>query len=253
MEPEFESCDHLNILLDKDRKPNCNGHGSGCYDPRFIGGDGGVFYFHGMKNEHFSLVTDPNFQINARFIGLRPEGRPRDFTWMQALGIVSGPHTFTIEATKANKWDEKLDHLKFSYNGAPLFIPEGHLSEWKSVDESLGVERTGTTNSVAINLKGLTEVRVQVVPVTKEDDRIHNYRIPSDDCYAHLEVQFRFYRLSPEVEGVVGKTYRPDYENPAKRGVPMPVVGGEDKYRTSSLVSSDCRACVFTPAGLESQ
>lgn len=26
----------------------------------------------------------------------------------------------------------------------------------------------------------------------KEDDRIHRYMLPSDDCFAHLEVQFRF-------------------------------------------------------------
>ncbi|RVX08536.1 hypothetical protein CK203_014235 [Vitis vinifera] len=29
------------------RKPNCNGVGAACFDPRFIGGDGIVFYFHG--------------------------------------------------------------------------------------------------------------------------------------------------------------------------------------------------------------
>ncbi|KAK1309596.1 hypothetical protein QJS10_CPA09g01425 [Acorus calamus] len=150
----------------------------------------------------------------------------------QALGLAFGPRdTFTVEATKAEKWDENVDHLVFSYNGEPLFIPKGHLSEWKSPNDGLTVERTGRAN--------------------KEDDRIHNYQIPSDDCYTHLEVQFRFSKLSKEVEGVIGRTYRPDFENPAKRGVMVPVVGGEDKYMTSSLVSSDCRACVFGSGGPE--
>lgn len=64
------------------RKPNCNARGAACLDPRFIGGDGIVFYFHGKSNEHFSLVSDLNMQINARFIGLRPAGRTRDYTWI---------------------------------------------------------------------------------------------------------------------------------------------------------------------------
>ncbi|KAL7223630.1 hypothetical protein ACSBR1_025142 [Camellia fascicularis] len=52
--------------------------------------------------------------------------------------------------------------------------------------------------------------------------------------------------LSENVEGVLGQTYWPDFKGPVKRGVPMPVVGGEDKFQTSSsLVSADCRLCIF--------
>ncbi|KAL6350421.1 hypothetical protein AAG906_004372 [Vitis piasezkii] len=43
-------------------KPACNGVGAACFDPRFIGGDGIVFYFHGKSNQHFSLVSDVNLQ-----------------------------------------------------------------------------------------------------------------------------------------------------------------------------------------------
>ncbi|KAF5958105.1 hypothetical protein HYC85_005330 [Camellia sinensis] len=86
---------------------------------------------------------------------------------------------------------------------------------------------------------------VSVVPVMKEDDRIHNYQIPSDDCFAHLEVQFKFLQLSEKVEGVLGQMYRPDFKGPVKRGVPMLVVGGEDKFQMSFLVSVDCRLCIF--------
>ena len=89
------------------------------------------------------------------------------------------------------------------------------------------------------------EIYVNVVSVTKEDSRIHNYQIPDSDCFAHLEVQFKFYDLSSKVEGVLGRTYQPDFENPAKLGVAMPVVGGEDRYRTSSILSADCGACLF--------
>lgn len=236
-----------------DRKPNCDAPGAACLDPRFIGGDGIVFYFHGKSNEHFSLVSDLNLQINARFIGLRPAGRTRDFTWIQALGILFGSHSFSLEATKAASWDDQVDHLKFSYNGEELVIPEGHLSSWQSPESDIKMERTSSKNSVIVTLPEIAEISINVVPVTKEDDRIHNYQIPSDDCFAHLEVQFQFYGLSSTVEGVLGRTYQPDFKNPAKPGVAMPVVGGEEKYRTTSLLSTDCSVCVFSPAGILDQ
>ncbi|XP_020214116.1 uncharacterized protein LOC109798307 [Cajanus cajan] len=230
----------------RSRKPNCNAPGSGCYDPRFIGGDGRVFYFHGKSNEHFTLVSDSALQINARFIGHRPAGRARDYTWIQALGILFNSKTFSLEAPKTPQWNENVDHLKFTYNGNPLVVPEGPLSTWHSPQKDVKVERVASMNSVIVTLEDVAEILVNVVPVTKEDDTIHNYQVPSDDCFAHLEVQFRFFGLSPKVEGVLGRTYREDFENPAKVGVAMPVVGGEDTYRTTSLLSPNCAACVFS-------
>ncbi|CAH1415758.1 unnamed protein product [Lactuca virosa] len=231
----------------KSRKPNCNGPGAACYDPRFIGGDGIVFYFHGKSNEHFSLISDSDLQINARFIGLRPEGRTRDYTWIQALGLKFGHHNFTLEATRTEKWDDNVDHLKLSYDGKELFIPESHSSEWNSTEGNIQVERTATTNSITVNILDLAEISVNVIPVSEEDSKIHNYQIPANDSFAHLEVQFRFFGLSSKVEGILGRTYRPDFENPAKQGVAMPVVGGDDKYKTSSLLTADCALCVFSP------
>ncbi|KAJ9562683.1 hypothetical protein OSB04_007843 [Centaurea solstitialis] len=96
-----------------------------------------------------------------------------------------------------------------------------------------------------VTLPGVVEILANVVPVTSEDDKIHGYKVPSDDCFAHLEVQFRFSGLSDEVEGVLGRTYRPDFENPAKPGVAMAVVGGEDRYRTTDLLAADCATCMF--------
>ncbi|KAI3466150.1 hypothetical protein Pfo_022813 [Paulownia fortunei] len=218
------------------RKPSCQGIGAACYDPRFIGADGGVFYFHGKSNEHFSLVSDSNLQINARFIGHRPTGRTRDFTWIQALGILFGSHNFSVEATKAATWDINIDHLKFSFDGNEVVLTQGDVI----------LERILSTNSVIISLPEIVEIGVNVVPITKEDDRVHNYQIPSDDCFSHLEVQFRFFDLSHAVEGVLGRTYRPDYESPARLGLAMAVVGGEDKHKTTSLFAADCKKCVFS-------
>ncbi|WZY75839.1 hypothetical protein YC2023_022223 [Brassica napus] len=152
------------------RKPNCNRPGSACYDPRFIGGDGIVFYFHGKSNEEFSLVSDSDLQINGRFIGHRPAGRARDFTWIQALGFLFNSHKFSLEAAKTATWDNEVDHLKFTFDGQDLSVPEETLSTWL---------------------------------------------------------------------------------NPAKPGVAMPVVGGEDSFKTSSLLSNDCKTCIFSESQTE--
>ncbi|KAG2302453.1 hypothetical protein Bca52824_031104 [Brassica carinata] len=232
----------------RNRKPNCNGRGSACLDPRFIGGDGIVFYFHGKRDEHFALVSDIDLQVNARFIGLRPSGRSRDFTWIQSLGLIFGPNskTFTLEAEKAAKWDHQVDHLRLSFEGQEILLPKGDSSVWSPPESYIKIERTSDMNSVLVTLPDVAEIWINVVPVTEEDDTIHNYGRPENDCFAHLEVQFRFLRLSPDVEGVLGRTYREDFQNPAKPGVAMPVVGGEDKYRTSSLLETSCNACVYS-------
>lgn len=113
-------------------------------------------------------------------------------------------------------------------------------------EKDIKIERTRKMNSVTITIKHKAEIMVNVVPVTKEDDRIHSYKVPLDNCFAHLEVQFRFFNFSPKVDGILGRTYRTDFQNPAKPGVAMPVVGGEDNFRTTSLLSHDCKTCIFT-------
>ncbi|ESQ29761.1 hypothetical protein EUTSA_v10023565mg [Eutrema salsugineum] len=232
----------------RNRKPNCNGKGSACLDPRFIGGDGIVFYFHGKRDEHFALISDVDLQVNARFIGLRPSGRNRDFTWIQSLGLIFGPNkkTFSLEATKAAKWDQQVDHLHLSFEGTEISLPKRDSSAWSAPGGYIQVERTSDINSVLVTIPDIAEIWVNVVPVTKEDNMIHKYGRPENDCFAHLEVQFRFFRLSPNVEGVLGRTYREDFKNPAKPGVAMPVVGGEDRYRTVSLLETGCNACVYS-------
>lgn len=101
-------------------------------------------------------------------------------------------------------------------------------------------------NSVTVTIKDKAEIIVNIVPATKEDGRIHSNNVPSDNCFAHLEVQFRLFNLSPKVDGILGRTSRPGFRNQAKPGVAMPLVGDEDTLRTSSLFSRDCKTCIFT-------
>ncbi|PPD89205.1 hypothetical protein GOBAR_DD13849 [Gossypium barbadense] len=218
---KYIQCPYEQALAMKTKRLKFAIPGSACYDPRFIGGDGIVFYFHGKSNEHFSLLSDTSLQINGRFISHRPAGQTQDFTWIQALGILFNSHSISLEATKAATWNSEVDHLKFSYNGEELVVPEGALSSWYSPEKEV---------------KDTAEIMVNIVPVTKEDDRVHHYKVPSDDCFAHLEVQFRFFSLSPNVDGALGRTYMPDFENPAK-----PETGSNQETTSQAeILTLDC-------------
>lgn len=231
----------------KYRRANCQGYGSLCYDPRFVGGDGVMFYFHGAAGGNFALVSDDNLHINAHFIGTRPKGRARDFTWVQALAVIFDKHTLVIQAKRVSHWDDNVDALNVIWDNQAVQVPTDGEAEWRheGEDRTVIVERTDDTNSVRVTVSGLLEMDVGVRPIGEEENRVHNYQIPKDDAFAHLETQFRFSSLSDLVEGVLGKTYRPNYVSPVKVGVPMPMMGGEDKYQTPSLLSPVCKVCRF--------
>ncbi|XP_078173827.1 uncharacterized protein LOC144567537 [Carex rostrata] len=242
----FADCSSRCETTCKHRIPNCNGYGSVCYDPRFIGGDGVMFYFHGKNGGDFALVSDDSFQINVHFIGTRPEGRKRDYTWVQALSVMFDSHTLVIAAKKVAKWDEHFDALAINWDGKDIIVPIDGDAEWRDGEAVVVVERTRQFNSVKIIvLNGLIEMDVKVVPITQQDDKMHGYNIPQGDSFAHLETQFKFGNLTEHVEGILGQTYRPGYVSPVKKGVAMPMMGGEDRYHTSSLLSTECVSCRF--------
>nr|GEV40287.1 pollen-specific leucine-rich repeat extensin-like protein 1 isoform X1 [Tanacetum cinerariifolium] len=229
------------------RRPKCNSYGSLCYDPRFVGGDGVMFYFHGGKGRDFAIVSDTNLQINGHFIGSRPNGRKRDFTWVQAVSVMFDTQKLVISAKKVAQWDDSVDAVLVKWNGEEISVPLDGDSEWKTNTgvREVVIERTDDTNAVKVTVGGLVEINMKAVPVTKADDKAHNYQLPSDDAFAHFELQFKFMNLSDDVEGILGKTYQPGYVSPVKRGIAMPIMGGEDKYETPSLTSTLCKQCKF--------
>ncbi|KAL3530585.1 hypothetical protein ACH5RR_009907 [Cinchona calisaya] len=243
----FIDCSRKCEATCKWRKPKCNGYGSLCYDPRFVGGDGVMFYFHGAKGGDFAIVSDDNLQINAHFIGTRPKGRTRDFTWVQALSVMFDVHTLVLAAKRVSKWDDKVDALIVKWDDKMINIPTDGDAEWRinTGKRAVIVERTDDLNTIRVTVFGLVEMDIRVTPIGEKENKAHDYQIPADDAFSHLETQFKFYRLSDFVEGVLGKTYQPGYVSPVKIGVPMPMVGGEDKYRTPSLNSPLCKLCRF--------
>lgn len=206
-----------------------------------------MFYFHGAKGGNFAIVSDNNLQINAHFIGSRPEGRTRDFTWVQALAVMFDAHTIVIAANRVANWDDEVDSLSIRLDGNLIEIPAEGATDWtaNSGGRTVIVERTDKTNNAKVTVAGLVEITVKVRAIGEEEDRVHNYQLPTGDAFAHLETQFKFGGLTDQVEGVLGKTYRPGYVSTVKRGVPMPIMGGEDKYETPSFLSPVCKVCRF--------
>jgi hypothetical protein len=84
-----------------------------------------------------------------------------------------------------------------------------------------------------------------VVPITEQDSRIHNYGVTEEDSLAHLDLGFKFYDLSDDVHGVLGQTYRSDYVNNLSVSASMPVMGGAPSYVVSDIFSTDCAVARF--------
>ncbi|KAL0743196.1 hypothetical protein Bca4012_084709 [Brassica carinata] len=215
---------------------NCDKPGSVCQDPRFIGGDGLTFYFHGKKDSNFCLISDSNLHINAHFIGKRRSGMARDFTWVQSIAILFGTHRFYVGALKTSRWDDSVDRISASFDGQVISLPQLDGATWTS---SPGVYPQ-------VEVEGMLKITARVVPITMEDSRIHGYNVTGDDCLAHLDLGFKFQDLTDNVDGVLGQTYRSNYVSRVKIGVHMPVMGGDREFQTTGIFEPDCSAARFT-------
>ncbi|CAN1134436.1 Microtubule-actin cross-linking factor 1, isoforms 6/7 [Linum perenne] len=226
---------------------SCDRPGAVCQDPRFIGGDGLTFYFHGKKDRDFCLVSDKNLHINAHFIGKRNSTMTRDFTWVQSIAILFDAHQLTLGALKTSTWEDSVDRLYLTFDGQAISIPDYHGARWQSGPTS--ITRTSDANSVVVEVEGRFKIAAKVVPITQEDSRIHNYGVREDDCLAHLDLGFKFNSLGEEVNGVLGQTYRRGYVSRMDVGAKMAVMGGEREFATSSLFTADCAASRFVGSG----
>lgn len=79
-----------------------------------------MLYFHGAKGENFAIVSDNDLHLNAHFIGTRPLGRSRDFTWVQALSIMFDAHTLVIAAKQVQR---SLDAFVIQWDCEAVGVP----------------------------------------------------------------------------------------------------------------------------------
>ncbi|KQK09956.1 uncharacterized protein LOC100841132 [Brachypodium distachyon] len=220
--------------------------GTSCGDPRFTGGDGNTFYFHGKKDQDFCIVSDRDLHINAHFIGNHNPAMKRSFTWVQAIGVSFGDHHLYIGARKAVEWDEEEDHIEITLDGEAIDVETAKNAQWVSrALPGLSVTRTDTVNTVNVELDGVFSISANAVPITDEDSRIHNYGKTGNDSLVHLDLGFRFHSLTEDVDGVLGQTYRPDFVSKVDITANMPIMGGAPKYLSSSLFSTDCAVSRF--------
>uniref|UniRef100_A0ACD5UX76 Uncharacterized protein n=1 Tax=Avena sativa TaxID=4498 RepID=A0ACD5UX76_AVESA len=228
----------------------CDRPGTGCYDPRFVGGDGNKFLFHGRRDADFCLLSDANLHINAHFIGKPNNARAaaaRDFTWVQALGIRFGGHRLYLGVRRTVVWDGAVDRLAIAFDGVPVDLEATPGASWSpAAAPALSVFRTGAANGVVVRLDGRFRIVASAVPVTEEESRIHDYGLTADDSLAHLNVAFKFHSITADVHGVLGQTYRQDYVSAAvDMGAKIPVMGGAGKYQVSGIFGTDCEVARF--------
>ncbi|KAF0924163.1 hypothetical protein E2562_008466 [Oryza meyeriana var. granulata] len=220
--------------------------GFSCGDPRFTGGDGNNFYFHGSKDHDFCLLSDAALHVNAHFIGKRNDAMSRDFTWIQALGVLFAHHRLGLAAVHAARWDPAADHLDLTFDDEHVDLPPHDGARWSApTAPALSVTRTAQANGVVVELRGVFRIVASAVPITQEESRVHNYGVTDDDCLVHLDLGFKFQALTDDVHGVLGQTYRSDYVNRLNVTANMPVMGGAANFVSSGLFATDCAVARF--------
>lgn len=174
----------------------------------------------------------------------------RDFTWVQSLGILFDNNQIFVGAKKTATWNDEIDRLDLAFNGQPISLSEGVGSKWEQISPigttPISITRSRDANAVVIEAEGNFQIKATVVPITEKDSRIHKYGITEEDCFAHLDLSFKFYSLTDSVNGVLGQTYAGDYVSKVKMGIEMPVLGGEKKFASSNLFSTDCAVARFS-------
>ncbi|KAK6936195.1 hypothetical protein RJ641_033225 [Dillenia turbinata] len=103
-----------------------------------------------------------------------------------------------------------FDRLALTIDGEPIWIPEDEGATWQSSSvRRVTITRSTETNAVMIEAEGNFKIKAMVVPITQKGSEIHNYGI-TEDCFAHLDLSFKFYSLSGEVNG--SSLFATDYE-----------------------------------------
>ncbi|GJV85067.1 putative root cap [Tanacetum coccineum] len=185
--------------------------GAVCHDPCFIRADGITFYFRGKQDKDFCLVADNNLHINGHFIGKRNDNMGRDFTWVQSIGVRFANQKLQIGAQKTASWDDAIDRTSITYDGESILLPE--------------TEGAKNGNLPQPQLLGLG---IQMMSLLK---LITSSRSRPKWSQRWTEFWDRLTRA---------------YVSNMKKGVLMPVMGGEKMFKSGNLFATDCSMAKFT-------
>ncbi|KAL2510182.1 late embryogenesis abundant protein-related/LEA protein-related [Forsythia ovata] len=117
------------------------------------------------KGMEFCLVSDVKLHINAHFIGKKSK-KGRDFTWVQSIGVMFGPHQLYIGANQVAKWKESMDNMLVQLDQEEITVPNDKGRTWEFPKVGLRLKRLSETNKIQIKVDEIFDIVASVVPIT---------------------------------------------------------------------------------------
>ncbi|CAI5459075.1 unnamed protein product, partial [Closterium sp. Yama58-4] len=193
----------------------CPANGTG--DPHFVGADGSRYDFSGRPGENYALISDVHVAVNAHFGGRwgEWEGRNKALTWMREISILWGHHSIVFEAREG--WESSyrngyLQRLSVDSEDVKLGRPGSHLDVASFFDGQVELRWAAAKKPAKGELVDEYEVRIGDVLSLRLTLRPEIAALRTDDDgVVHFTVDVVSAKLSPNVHGVLGQTFRPDF------------------------------------------
>ncbi|GAQ88469.1 hypothetical protein KFL_004310070 [Klebsormidium nitens] len=217
--------------------------GGVCGDPHFAAPGGIFFDWHGVRDQIFSIISDTDFQMNARFVGERTNTENVEHgTWIEEMAMgykdEAGVTHFVSIGIDQEKEFEAADVFFFTFDGEDIPVGSGTAEyTWTSPDGQATITREPHMRAHArIKIDGHFEATFS--------PRIES-RIQLDPLGKYLDMDMDHLTISRHAHGVLGQMFRPDAIERRNAvttnatGHEFLVEGVTSDYRVSSLTSAD--------------
>ena len=255
----------------------CNGNPGVVNDPHFVGAQGTKFDFNGEAGQSVCLVTDDRLHVNALLGGY--EGAPiaTGFdnsqktlrTWIQEVGITfkaedGSQHTVQMAARRGKQQTRGAEGFlsQLIFDGEAITAPQ---------EVGVSAEGAGVTLTLKESVKkGPYDVDTFTLAIPGVADMTVRMRVAHpllqtpEEAYAHFNLHFDDLKVTPNVHGVLGQTFR-QTRTQAQRAMEFgllskllrgPIVadgpsglgfldGKPSDYKSSSLLATDCSFSAF--------